>query len=186
MLKACAFVALLTIAGSACAGASFNTNREKLDERSREAGAKLQEAVELTHRMYRLLELRKGSVEEVRQQALAAFAAAHDQYEQLAKDTPLQPIKMMPNSNESKDAESALRDYCKALKLKYPDTERELAAIAITIVERHRQVLAATKLSGTAADYQPIRTLMKSEAIVMDVGIVTSIVWTIAPAAERR
>jgi len=186
MLKAYAFVALLTIAASACAGPSFNTNREKLDERSREAGAKLQEAVELTHRMYRLLELRKGSqVEEVRQQALAAFAAARDQYEQLAKDTPLQPLKVMPNSNESKDAESAFRDYCKVLKLKYPDTERELAAIAITIVEHHRQVLAATKLSGTAADYPPIRMLMKSEAIVMDVGIVTSIVWTIAPAAGR-
>ena len=178
-----AALSAFALAAAAIAGPSFNSNREKFEEASRRAGAKLHEAVELTHAMYRLLELRKNDdAEASRQKAIKTFEEARSLYAALAKDTPNQPLKISPTSSESAQAAKDLVQYCNVLKIKPPDTERQLAEVAAAVVEKHRTVLSETKMSGTPADYQPMRVLMKSEAFVMDVGIVTSIVWTISPA----
>jgi hypothetical protein len=185
MLRTLALLAALAFTASAFAGASFNTNRDELDARSREAGDQLQQAVQLTHGIFRALEKKSnaGAAQQT-QQAIDAFDGARRKYQGLVEQTPMQPLRLDPDTSESKQALEDLHRYCAMARLDFPKTERDLANVAVRIVENHIKVLSSMKFSGTPSDYGPIRALLRSESFVMEVGIVTSIVWTIAPPAK--
>lgn len=185
MLRTLTLLAALVATAPAFAGASFNTDRDELDARSRDAGDQLQQAVQLTHGIFRALEKKNSAgVGQQTQQAIDAFDGARKKYQELAEQTPLQPLRFEPDTSEAKQALDDLHRYCAMARLDFPKTERDLANVAVRILENHVKVLRSMKFSGTPSDYGPIRVLLRSESFVMEVGIVTSIVWTIAPPAK--
>lgn len=179
VLASLAFSASLGL--HAIAGPSFNSDRDELAQLSSEAGAELHVAFARFHDMLQFLERRDiGRANEAKADALKHFKASTAKFEKVAETAPNQKIVFTPKSPGDEAALAAFKRRLVEQKIDIPSTERELAKLAVKAVGEHTAVLEKFSFRATKADYAMLREVLKSQAIVLDLGILSSIVWTVS------
>ena len=165
----------------AIAGPSFNPDRDELAQLSGEAGAELHVAFARFHDMLQFLERRDvGRANEAKADALKHFKTSATTFEKVAETAPNQKIVFIPKSPGDEAALDAFKRRLAEQKIPIPSTERELAKLAVKAVSEHAAVLEKSNFRATKADYAMLREVLKSQAIVLDLGILSSIVWTVS------
>lgn len=171
----------LAIGSAAHAGPSFNSDREGLVKLSEAAGAELQRGFSQFHEMLRCMELHDPKcVDDARQRSLASFDKAATLFEDVAADAPKQKLVMNPTSDEEKQALASLQSLLQQREIPFPATEQALAEIAVKLVRQHAELLRKANFKGTKADYPLLRRVLSSQGAVLDIGILSSIAWTIS------
>jgi hypothetical protein len=134
--------------------------------------------------MLMYLELRDvGRVEETRNAALKQLDNSVALYEKVAELAPNQRIVIRP----TEDQQASIQAFYARLqerKLAKPTTERELAKLAVTSVREHAEVLRGSKFIATKGDYERLRKVLQSQSLLLDLGILTSIAWTVASRTQ--
>lgn len=165
----------------AVAGPSFNPDRDELAQLSGEAGAELHVAFARFHEMLQFLERRDvGRANDAKADALKHFKTSTAMFEKVAQTAPSQKIVFTPKSPADEAALAAFKRRLVEQKIPIPSTERELAKLAVKAVSEHTVVLEKSNFRATKADYVMLREVLKSQAIVLDLGILSSIVWTVS------
>ncbi|MGC5704075.1 hypothetical protein J4P02_28125 [Pseudomonas sp. NFXW11] len=176
---------LILLAGlaslQATAGPSFNSDRETLAKGSDQAGAELHRGFQAFHEMLMYLELRDSdNASKAKALALQHFNQSVVLFKKVSTDAPEQKIVYQPGTDEEKDAIEAFQNRLKELDLATPSTEKQLAELAVTAITRHIQIMEKTSFKRTKADYPALRKVLRSQALLLDLGILTSIVWTLS------
>jgi hypothetical protein len=173
--------ALVAAGGVANAGPSFNSDRAGLVQASEAAGAELQRGFAQFHEMLRCLELHdQKCVDTARQGSLASFDKATGLFAEVAAKAPKQSLVMNPASDQEKEALESFRSLLQRREIPFPATERDLAEIAVKLVQQHSELLRKATFKGTKADYPTLRRVLSSQGAVLDIGILSSITWTIS------
>lgn len=163
------------------AGPSFNPDREELAELSSKAGAELHLAFQKFHEMLMFLELREiDRATESKGIALKHLDTSIALFQQVADKAPKQRIIYKPKDKNDEAALASFKARLSERKIEIPSTERELASLAVKAVSDHAAVLRNTSFKATKADYNALREVLRSQAIVLDLGILSSIVWTVS------
>ncbi|OLF54462.1 hypothetical protein [Pseudomonas chlororaphis] len=179
----CLFLVLLTGLASlqATAGPSFNSDREALAKGSDLAGAELHRGFQAFHEMLMYLELGEtDNANKSKALALQHFNESVVLFKKVSAEAPEQKIVYQPSTNEEKDVIGAFQGRLKELGLAEPATEKQLAELAVTAITRHIQVLEKSSFKRSKADYPVLRKALRSQALLLDLGILTSIVWTLS------
>lgn len=172
----------LIVSASAYGRPSFNSDRPELIKSSQAAGAELNRAFERTHVMFRYVEFQSiAEAEKERTATIAQFQKALDLFRNVEKLAPNQELVAAPATEDDKTALNDLARHIGAEKLSFPKTEKELAKLAIILVERHTNLMRETQLKGGKGDNERLRKLIKSHALLLELGILTSIAWDISP-----
>ena len=116
--------------------------------------------------------------------AEAKFQQAMEGFQRVMESAQDQPIVFNVTTADQRDALTGFNEGVNRLNMKYPATERQLAALALLSVKSHLSLLRDTKFSGTRGDYKVLKKVLDSQAFVTDLGLVTSIVW--ATAGQKR
>lgn len=163
------------------AGPSFNPDREELAELSGKAGAELHLAFQKFHEMLMFLELRDtGRATSAKGAALKHLDSSVELFKQVAAKAPNQKIIYKPKDESDNNALTSFKARLTERKIQVPSTERELASLAVKAVSDHAAVLREASFKATKADYNTLRRVLRSQAIVLDLGILSSIVWTVS------
>lgn len=166
---------------NAIAGPSFNPDRDELAELSGKAGAELHLAFQKFHEALMHLELRDVKrASDARAAALKHFEISIATFKEVADKAPKQKLVYKPRNQSDQAALAAFNARLAERKIPAPSTERELATLAVKAISDHVGVLKETSFTATKADYIRLRDLLRSQAILLDLGILTSIVWTVS------
>ena len=182
LLRVLAGVALsMVLSLRAGAGPSFNPDRDELAELSGKAGAKLHQGLQKSHEMLMFLELRNADrAASAKDEALKELGASIELFKQVADKAPNQKIIYKPKDKNDEAALASFKAHLDGRKIQMPSTERELASLAAKAVSDHAAVLRSVTFKATKADYNGLRKLLRSQATVLDLGILSSIVWTVS------
>lgn len=166
---------------------AFNSDRPELIKDSQAAGAELNSAFERTHVMFRYVEFQSiAEAEKERTATIAQFQKALDMFRGVEKLAPNQELVAAPKTADDMTALDDFKRHLKTENLSFPKTEKQLAELAVVLIDRHTNVLRETQLKGGKGDNQRLRKLIKSQALLLELGILTSIAWDIAPRAPRK
>ncbi|QTT89715.1 hypothetical protein [Pseudomonas chlororaphis] len=177
------FCILLTgLAGlQASAGPSFDADRKGLEKLSANAGAELHRGFQKFHEMLMYLELKEPlHATEAKAAALQHFSESVVLFKKVTASAPERKILYQPRDDSEKEAIAAFQDRLKELGIAEPDTEKQLANLAVTVLTKHIYVLEKSSFKATKADYSPLRKALRSQALLLDLGILTSIVWSLS------
>ena len=176
---ACSLALLRTLPLNA--GPSFNPDRDVLAKASEGAGAELHLGLQKVHEMLMYLELRDlGRADAAKSVALKHLDVATEAYEKVAKLAPNQKIVVKTTTPSEDSSVQAFRERLRERKIQMPSTERELAELAVVAVREYAGVLRESKFKATRSDYERLRVLLRSQALLLDLGILTSIAWTVS------
>jgi len=183
----CLVIALGALSDAGIASPSFNTNRPNLQKNSREAGAMLNDGLAASHTMFKFLEYQSfNEANSERNRAVQFLKDAKVKYEGLVKQAPDQDLVMRPSTDDEKSAEQDFRKRLAEAKIEQPKTERQLAAIAVTVVTQHLKLLDELKFKGGRDDNERLRALIHSQATLLELGILTTIAWDISTPSLKR
>lgn len=101
-------------------------------------------------------------------------------FNKVSTDAPEQKIIYQPGTDEEKDAIDAFQNRLKELDLTTPTTEKQLAELAVTAITWHIQIMEKTSFKRTKTDYPALRKVLRSQALLLDLGILTSMVWPLS------
>ncbi|MGE7958593.1 hypothetical protein ACQKQA_18740 [Pseudomonas sp. NPDC089530] len=167
----------------AVAGPSFNTDRQALDKLSASAGTELQRGFQNFHEMLMFLEQKDVThATEAKAAALQHFNESVALFKRVSEKASEQKIAYQPKDDSEKEIVGAFQNRLKELGIPEPATEKQLASLAVTAVTKHIHVLERSSFKGTQADYPTLRKVLRSEAQLLDLGILTSMVWTLSAA----
>jgi hypothetical protein len=166
---------------SSWAPPSFNNNRKNLEQLSRDAGAELQLSFRSFHDMFYWLERRDlDKVAQGQRDSLTHLDKALDFFKTLAEKAPKQKLVLRPESESDRAAVERLRERLKSQKLAFPETEADLASLAIKIVTNYRISLVGLKLSGNRLDNDPLLKIIGNKYVVEELGILCTIAWDVS------
>ncbi|AZD85271.1 hypothetical protein C4K14_2447 [Pseudomonas chlororaphis subsp. aureofaciens] len=165
----------------ATAGPSFDADRKGLEKLSANAGAELHRGLQKFHEMLMYLELKDTlHATEAKAAALQHFSESVVLFKKVTASAPERKILYQPRDDSEKEAIAAFQDRLKELDIAVPDTEKQLANLAVTVLTKHIHVLEKSSFKATKADYSPLRKTLRSQALLLDLGILTSIVWSLS------
>ncbi|AZE48196.1 hypothetical protein C4K04_2523 [Pseudomonas chlororaphis] len=165
----------------ASAGPSFDADRKGLEKLSTSAGAELHRGLQKFHEMLMYLELRDTlHATEAKAAALEHFNESAALYKKVTASAPEQKILYQPRDDSEKEAIAAFQNRLQELDIALPGTEKQLANLAVTVVTRHIHVLERSSFKATRADYPSLRKALRSQALLLDLGILSSIVWSLS------
>ncbi|AZE04428.1 hypothetical protein [Pseudomonas chlororaphis] len=165
----------------ATAGPSFDADRKGLEKLSANAGAELHRGVQKFHEMLMYLELQDTlHATEAKAAALQHFSESVVLFKKVTASAPERKILYQPRDDSEKEAITAFQNRLKELDIAVPDTEKQLANLAVTVLTKHIHVLEKSSFKATKADYSPLRKTLRSQALLLDLGILTSIVWSLS------
>ncbi|AZD54099.1 hypothetical protein [Pseudomonas chlororaphis] len=165
----------------ATAGPSFDADRKGLEKLSANAGAELHRGLQKFHEMLMYLELQDTlHATEAKAAALEHFNESVALYKKVTASAPEQKILYQPRDDSEKEAIAAFQNRLKELDIAVPGTEKQLANLAVTVVTRHIHALERSSFKATRADYSPLRKTLRSQALLLDLGILSSIVWSLS------
>ncbi|QQZ44165.1 hypothetical protein IF690_11730 [Pseudomonas sp. SK3(2021)] len=165
----------------ATAGPSFDADRKELGKLSASAGAELHRGLQKSHEMLMYLELRDTlHATEAKAAALQHFNESAVLFKKVAASAPERKILYQPRDDREKEAIAAFQERLKELDVALPGTEKQLADLAVTAVTRHIHVLEKSSFKATQADYPSLRKALRSQALLLDLGILSSIVWSLS------
>ncbi|AIC19341.1 MULTISPECIES: hypothetical protein [Pseudomonas] len=165
----------------ATAGPSFDADRKGLEKLSANAGAELHRGLQKFHEMLMYLELQDTlHATEAKAAALEHFSESVVLFKKVTASAPERKILYQPRDDSEKEAIAAFQDRLKELDIAVPDTEKQLANLAVTVLTKHIHVLEKSSFKATKADYSPLRKTLRSQALLLDLGILTSIVWSLS------
>lgn len=171
-------VVLFLITGYSSAGPSFNSNREELAAISVKAGGQVQKGLAAFHEMlYQLEYKRLDAVEIERSNTIQRFNEALGTFEQLADRAPNQALVLDTETEDVRRAVARLRQRLNEHSIEFPETEKELARVAIDVVNIFLNRLQETKLDGSTNDHHELWETIQVEAFLEEVGILVSIAW---------
>lgn len=182
LIKCLFFVLLSGLASlQATAGPTFNSDRKELDKLSANAGAELHRGFQKFHEMLMYLELKETQhATDSKAAALQHFNESIVLFKKVSETAPNQKIIYKPKDDREKDALASFQNRLKELGIAEPTTEKQLAELAVTTVTDHLYALEKSSFKATKADYPPLRKVLRSQALLLDLGILTSIVWTLS------
>src|ERR1700733_8822185 len=117
------------------AGPSFNSNSKALATLSSEGGAELHGALANVHLMLQFLE--QGKPEEAQQskaEAAKGLANTMEIFRNISSMAPKQPLVIQPKTDLEKRCIESLRQALKARDIPFPETEQDLARVAVRLV----------------------------------------------------
>ncbi|AJO77897.1 hypothetical protein [Pseudomonas sp. MRSN 12121] len=165
----------------AMAGPSFDANRKELEKLSANAGAELHRGFQKSHEMLMYLELKDAPhATEAKAAALQHFNESIALFKNVSEIAPDRKIAYPPGDDRDQDALAAFQERLKEMDIARPTTEKELAELAVKAVTRHLYVLEKSSFKATRADYPALRKVLRSQALLLDLGILTSIVWSLS------
>ncbi|WJV27202.1 MULTISPECIES: hypothetical protein [Pseudomonas] len=165
----------------AMAGPSFDADRKGLEKLSANAGAELHRGLQKFHEMLMYLELQDTlHATEAKAAALQHFSESVVLFKKVTASAPERKILYQPRDDSEKEAIAAFQNRLKELDIAVPDTEKQLANLAVTVLTKHIHVLEKSSFKATKADYSPLRKTLRSQALLLDLGILTSIVWSLS------
>ena len=165
----------------ATAGPSFDADRKGLEKLSANAGAELHRGLQKFHEMLMYLELQDTlHATEAKAAALEHFSESVVLFKKVTASAPERKILYQPRDDSEKEAIAAFQNRLKELDIAVPDTEKQLANLAVTVLTKHIHVLEKSSFKATKADYSPLRKTLRSQALLLDLGILTSIVWSLS------
>ncbi|WDG50426.1 hypothetical protein [Pseudomonas chlororaphis] len=165
----------------ATAGPSFDADRKGLEKLSANAGAELHRGLQKFHEMLMYLELQDTlHATEAKAAALQHFSESVVLFKKVTASAPERKILYQPRDDSEKEAIAAFQNRLKELDIAVPDTEKQLANLAVTVLTKHIHVLEKSSFKATKADYSPLRKTLRSQALLLDLGILTSIVWSLS------
>ncbi|AZD28970.1 hypothetical protein [Pseudomonas chlororaphis] len=165
----------------AMAGPSFDADRKGLEKLSANAGAELHRGLQKFHEMLMYLGLKETlHATEAKAAALEHFNESVALYKKVTASAPERKILYQPRDDSEKEAIAAFQDRLKELDMAVPGTEKQLADLAVTVVTRHIHVLERSSFKATQADYPSLRKALRSQALLLDLGILSSIVWSLS------
>ncbi|WP_053268677.1 hypothetical protein [Pseudomonas chlororaphis] len=165
----------------ATAGPSFDADRKGLEKLSANAGAELHRGLQKFHEMLMYLELQDTlHATEAKAAALEHFSESVVLFKKVTASAPERKILYQPRDDSEKEAIAAFQNRLKELDIAEPDTEKQLANLAVTVLTKHIHVLEKSSFKATKADYSPLRKTLRSQALLLDLGILTSIVWSLS------
>ncbi|EIM18669.1 hypothetical protein [Pseudomonas chlororaphis] len=165
----------------ATAGPSFDADRKGLEKLSANAGAELHRGLQKFHEMLMYLELQDTlHATEAKAAALEHFSESVVLFKKVTASAPERKILYQPRDDSEKEAITAFQNRLKELDIAVPDTEKQLANLAVTVLTKHIHVLEKSSFKATKADYSPLRKTLRSQALLLDLGILTSIVWSLS------
>ncbi|AZE10592.1 hypothetical protein C4K10_2312 [Pseudomonas chlororaphis subsp. aureofaciens] len=165
----------------ATAGPSFDADRKGLEKLSANAGAELHRGLQKFHEMLMYLELQDTlHATEAKAAALEHFSESVVLFKKVTASAPERKILYQPRDDSEKEAIAAFQNRLKELDIAVPDTEKQLANLAVTVLTKHIHVLEKSSFKATKADYSPLRKALRSQALLLDLGILTSIVWSLS------
>ncbi|AZE22771.1 hypothetical protein [Pseudomonas chlororaphis] len=165
----------------ATAGPSFDADRKGLEKLSANAGAELHRGLQKFHEMLMYLELKDTlHATEAKAAALEHFSESVVLFKKVTASAPERKILYQPRDDSEKEAIAAFQNRLKELDIAEPDTEKQLANLAVTVLTKHIHVLEKSSFKATKADYSPLRKTLRSQALLLDLGILTSIVWSLS------
>ena len=177
---ALSLVLALSLSVQAYAGPSFNTSREELSKLSGEAGSEFHLGFARFHDMLHFLELRdEKSMATAKEQALEKLDRSMKMFSDITEKTPAQKLIIKPKTKEDELALQSFQRHLEQRKIPFPSSEKELASIAVSTIKDFRSLLAETKLTGTKDDYHRLLALLRAQGFILDIGILSSIVWNI-------
>lgn len=185
-MKCVVVTMLLTGTHAVWAGPSFNSYRDDLQKQSREAGRLLQEGFALYHNMLSALESNDLLAAKGWQlKAADKYTAAIEQYQQLVERTPKQPLSLDKNDKVQSEASGRLKNKLSVRKVAFPETERDLAELAVKCVTELRAALVETELTGAKRDLPGLMKLTLQNTFVEEVGVFASIIWAGPNGTEK-
>jgi RecA/RadA recombinase len=181
------FLAILLLAGQcicwspAFGGPYFNSYRTEVDSLSREAVRLLGEARKATIDMFHDLDVEdRKAADDHRKAALSALASARQLFEDLAAKVGDRVLVMKPASADEQLVLAQFRAALEKHKIPFPTTERQLANIAIVVVDNYGRTIARANLDGFPRNWKGVREIILSEIVLLDVGNLVSVVWVIS------
>lgn len=178
-------VITLVVPVSLRAGPSFNPDRDELAKASEQAGAELHLGLQKVHEMLMYLELRDvARADAARAVALKHLQRSADLYDKVVEIAPNQRIVVKVTTQSEEASIQAFRERLRERKIDFPTTERELARLAVTAVREHADVLKDSKFKANKTDYERLRAVLRSQSLLLDLGILTSIAWTVSTRAR--
>jgi hypothetical protein len=170
------------VMSTASAGPYFNADRPYVRELSRDAVAQLNTARIAVIEMFTALDARKDReiVAQSKGRALDNLREALGKFRKIADEVGTKPLSLQPHSEEE---ERIIQEFMTALKregIEPPKTERDLAQLAVTIVQSYSQAIEKADLAGFPKQWQGVRQIVLSEIDLLYVGNLASIVWVIS------
>jgi hypothetical protein len=173
------------LCSSAHAGPYFNTYQTDVDELSRDAVRKLNDARSAVLDMFNDLDAGKlDAAETDRKRVLTALASAEDEFRQVADKVGTRPLALSPKTDDEKLVLEQFRQALERRKLAFPQTEYDLAQVAVIVVGEYSQTIAKADLKGFPKNWKPTRDIILSEINLLSVGNLASIIWVISKGSS--
>ena len=171
---------LCQYSANSLAGPYFNSSRKEVDGLSRLAVKELGDARIQVIQM--LTELDAGELKkmaEARGKAIEFLQSALKNFQTIEDKVPKQPLVLKANSEDESRIFSQFRNTLKLKKLPEPKTEKDLAVLATTMVNRYFRAVAKANLSEFPKNWKGVREVILSEIDLLSVGNLVSVVWII-------
>jgi hypothetical protein len=176
---------LLVLAGlsslQAAAGPSFDADRKELEKISASAGAELHRGIQKFHEVLMYLALRDTlHATEAKAVALEHFNESVALFKKVSETAANRKIVYQPRDDREKEILASFQARLKELDIAVPGTEKQLAELAVTVMTRHIHLLERSSFKATQADYPSLRKALRSQALLLDLGILSSMVWSLS------
>jgi hypothetical protein len=178
-------IGCLMMVATASAGPYFNADRPAVSDLSRVAVAQLNAARIAVIEMFTALDAGNGNeVALSRSRALSDLQGALGIFREIGEKVGTRPLSIKPRSDEEGHIIDEFMAALQKRKIEPPTTERDLAKLAVTIVDLYAQSLEKASLAGFPKQWQGVRQIILSEIDLLYVGNLASIVWVISAPAS--
>lgn len=173
----------LPSSGAMLGGPSFNAKGPELARLSQQAGGQLHLAFSEFHNMLSLIEL--ADLESARLalgRSVGQLDEALNLYREMVRSAPRQELVLPQEGALNEDQRRAitiLRDVLSRRDIAFPSTERDLAELAVRFVSGFREQLSLFEVTETDDDLEQYRRLFSNQALLLNVGVLASIVWSL-------
>lgn len=169
----------------ASAGPYFNADRASVSELSREAVAQLNDARIAVIEMFTALDAgKRDDVERLKKAAVEKLKSALAKFQEVAENVGTKPLDIKPRSDEEERLVAEFKSTLAHRKIPFPQTESELAQLAVTIVESYYDSIDKADFVGFPKKWQSVRQIILSEIDLLYVGNLASIVWVLSASAS--
>jgi dephospho-CoA kinase len=168
------------------AGPYFNTYQTELDTLSRQAVKQLNDGRTAVINMFNALDAgNEHAADTERTRAVRLLTEAKEMFQQIAAKVGDRPLLLDPSTDEEKLVVFQFRAALDRRKLQFPRTERELAALAVTVVGEYAETVSKADFKGYPKNWTGSRAVILSEIELLYVGNLASIVWVISKKSTR-
>lgn len=163
------------------AGPYFNSNGKEIKDTSKAAVKDLSDGRIAAINMLTALDAGdQGKAADYRKTALLLLRKSFDEFAKIESIVPNQSIQYsLFKTDEEKRIRAELEAALARSKKEFPKTEKDLARLAVEYVRNYANTIEQAKLEGFPKQWQGVRQIILSEAELIYIGNLVSIVWTI-------